>query len=159
MIRNTISADSEALLKILEDSGQFDADGLAHVKATLDSYLEGNNDELWFTADDGEPIGVAYCAPEPVTNGTWNLLMLWVRKDRQGHGHGSALVSHVERVLTEQGTRLLIVETSSLDEFAAARAFYDKCNFHQEARIKNFFTDGDDKIIYTKPLSNNSTGK
>ncbi len=159
MIRSTISSDSEALLKIIADSNQFDTDGLAYVKATLDSYLEGNNDELWLTADDGEPIGVAYCAPEPVTSGTWNLLMLWVRKDRHGRGHGSALVGRVESALIERGARLLIVETSSLDEFAAARAFYNKCGFRQEARIKNFFAAGDDKIISTKPVSSKSPEK
>jgi len=153
MIRDTIAADSEALLAIVEGSGQFDGDGLAHVRATLESYLEGNREELWFTADDGEPVGVAYCAPEPVTDGTWNLLMLWVRPDRQGRGHGSALVSHIEKALAERGVRLLIVETSGLDEFASARAFYGKCGFHQEARIRSFFADGDDKIVYTKLLA------
>lgn len=155
MIRETIHTDSDALLAIVESSGQFDKNGLAHVKKKLNSYLAGGSDGLWFTADDGEPIGVAYCAPEPVTDGTWNLLMLWTRHDRNGQGHGSALVRHVEDVLTERGVRLLIVETSSLPDFAGARAFYDKCGFTQEARIKNFFAAGDDKIVYTKLLQTN----
>ena len=157
MIRETRSDDSAALLAIVESSGQFDANGLAHVRETLASYLEGKSEDLWFTADDGEPVGVAYCAPEPVTDGTWNLLMLWTRHDRHGQGHGSALVSHVEKVLTERGVRLLIVETSGLADFESARAFYDRCGFTKEARIQNFFAAGDDKIVYTKPLLREST--
>lgn len=152
MIRETIQTDSEALLAIVKDSGQFDENGLAHVNETLNNYLEGEGEDLWFTADDGEPVGVAYCAPEPVTDGTWNLLMLWTRSDRNGKGYGSALVNHVEKILNERGVRLLIVETSSLPDFAGARAFYDKCGFTHEARISNFFAVGDDKIIYTKSL-------
>ena len=105
--------------------------------------------------NDGEPVGVAYCAPEPVADGTWNLLMLWTRHDRKGKGHGSALLNHVEKVLDERGIRLLIVETSSSPDFAGARTFYDGTGFTQEARIRNFFALGDDKIIYTKSLARN----
>jgi ribosomal protein S18 acetylase RimI-like enzyme len=90
-----------------------------------------------------------------VTNGTWNLLMLWTRSDRSNQGHGSALVSRIEQILTTRGARLLIVETSGLPEFENARAFYGKCGFKPEARIKNFFTAGDDKIVYTKMLRAN----
>jgi ribosomal protein S18 acetylase RimI-like enzyme len=78
--------------------------------------------------------------------------MLWTRHDRNGRGPGSALVSHVERVLNERCIRLLIVETSGLPDFARARAFYDKSGFTEEARVKNFFAAGDDKLIYTKML-------
>ena len=152
MIRETKKADSEAILAIVRDSEQFDENCLTHVEETLNNYLAGESDDLWFTADDGEPVGVAYCAPEPVTDGTWNLLMLWTRRDRNGQGHGSALVSHVENILNERSVRLLIVETSSLPDFAGARAFYDKCGFTEEARIRNFFAAGDDKIVYTKSL-------
>jgi ribosomal protein S18 acetylase RimI-like enzyme len=154
MIRNTIATDTDALMTIIESSGQFDTDSLSHVKSVLLEYLEGQSDGLWFTADDGEPVGVAYCAPEPVTNGTWNLQMLWTRKDKSSQGHGTALVKHVENELMVRGARLLIVETSGLPAFEVARAFYDKCGFAREARIRNFFADGDDKIIYTKSLQN-----
>jgi ribosomal protein S18 acetylase RimI-like enzyme len=68
---------------------------------------------------------------------------------------GSALVGHVENALMERGARLLIVETSGLPDFEAARAFYSKCGFTDEARIKNFFAAGDDKIVYTKLLPTN----
>jgi ribosomal protein S18 acetylase RimI-like enzyme len=153
MIRHTIATDTEALMAIVESSGQFDTDGLVHVKATLLEYLNGQSNALWLTADEGEAVGVAYCAPEPVTNGTWNLLMLWIRRDKSHAGHGTALVERVEKELMQREARLLIVETSGLPEFAAARNFYDKCGFSQEACVKNFFAHGDDKLIYTKSLS------
>lgn len=155
MIRKTIKKDESALLAMLENGG-FDADGVALVKEKLRAYFDGENRDLWFTADDGELVGVAYCIPEPMTNGTWNLLMLWTRNDRHSKGHGTALIQQIEKSLSEHNARLLIVETSGLPEFAAARAFYNKCGFTEEARIKNFYTDGDDKIVYSKPLLTNS---
>lgn len=153
MIRQTIASDSEALMSIIESSGQFDSGGLAHVKSTLDQYLNGETGDIWLTADDSEPVAVAYCAPEAVTDGTWNLLMLWTRKDREGQGHGSALVAKVEYDLAARGARLLIIETSGLPAFETARAFYSRCGFQREATIKNFFAEGDDKLVYTKAVA------
>lgn len=145
--------DRDAILAMLAESGQFDPDALAHTAQTLDGYLAGESDGFWLSADDGELVGAAYCAPEPVTNGTWNLLLLWTRPDRSHQGYGSMLVNRVEQILTERAARLLIVETSGLPEFTAARAFYDKSGFVQEARIKDFFAAGEDKIVYTKTLA------
>jgi GNAT superfamily N-acetyltransferase len=152
MIRKTQPEDSTSLLALIKESGQFDDNGLEHVKDTLHNYLRGTTDDLWFTADDGEPVGVAYCAPEPVTDGTWNLLLLWIRQDRHAQGYGSALVAQIEQALKERSVRLLIVETSGLDAFESARKFYERCEFKQEARVKDFFAAGDDKLIYTKSL-------
>ncbi len=156
MIRPTTAPDRDSILSLVEASGQFDSDGLAHVLSTLDAHLAGQGDGIWFTADDGEPIGVAYCAPEAVTSGTWNLLMLWTRQDRHGQGHGTALVRQVEDAVRGRKARLLIVETSGLPAFATARSFYAKCGFTLEATIKNFFADGDHKVVFTKSLAHSA---
>jgi ribosomal protein S18 acetylase RimI-like enzyme len=156
LIRSTTKTDARAILDIVEESGQFDSDGLAHVQDTLKQHLAGNGEGIWLTADDGEPVGVAYCAPEPVAAGTWNLLMLWTRSDRHGKGHGASLVQQVEHELQSRAARLLIVETSGLPAFAPARSFYAKCGFVHEASIKNFFSAGDDKLVFTKSLAHSA---
>lgn len=153
MIRPTLPADADALMAIVADSGEFDADALAHVRNTLDRHLRGEDDDIWLTAEDPHPVAVAYCAPEAVTQGTWNLLMLWTHRDQKGRGHGRALVEGVEQRLAARGARLLIVETSGLPSYAAARAFYEKCGFRQEARIRDFYAAGDDKLVFTRTVS------
>lgn len=154
MIVRTTPEQRQALLAIIEGSGQFDEDALAHVASTLDAHFENPDAAIWLTALDNEtPVGVAHCAPEPVTSGTWNLLMLWTKEGYSGQGHGTALVTDVEHALNQRGARLLIVETSQLPAFAPARAFYDRCGFKREAEIADFFAAGDNKVIYTKPLS------
>lgn len=152
MIRTTIRSDEAAVLNMLQTSGQFDEHGLDHVKKTLEAYFDGDDAALWFTADDGGPVGIAYCAPEPMTNGTWNLLLLWIRRDREGHGHGLELINCIEHKLAELSARKLIVETSGLAEFQKARAFYSRAGFLKEATIKSFFDVGDDKVVYTKTV-------
>lgn len=152
MIKETTIDHKEKLLSIIEASGQFDEGGIAHVRQTLEDYLADPGSALWFTACEGEPVGVAYCVPEPVCVGTWNLLMLWIEDGQEGKGYGTALISRIERELTEMGARLLIVETSGTDEFQFARAFYEKRGFELAARIKEFFDEGDDKLVYTKRI-------
>lgn len=151
MITKTTKEHKEELQRILTASGQFDADSITYTLEALDNHLENPDSEIWFTALENEPVGFAYCAPEPVTSGTWNLLMLWTKEGYEGKGFGRSLVSAVEAELKNRGARLLIVETSQLPEFETARAFYEKYGFTFEAEVENFFAEGDNKLIYTKP--------
>lgn len=153
MIIKTEPSHRQALQDILEKSGQFDEESLLFVMDTLQVHLDNPGEEIWLTACDQTPVGFAYCAPEPVASGTWNLLMLWTKEGYEGKGHGKALVTEVEKILKEKQARLLIVETSQLPDFATAREFYDKQGFTLEAEVKNFFAQGDNKLIYTKPLN------
>ena len=152
VIRATESQDAAEIMNIVRESGQFDDDSLKYVEDTLLQHLQNPSSALWLTADDGGPVGVAYCIPEPVANGTWNLLMLWTRSDVHRRGYGGQLVNQIEAELQARAARLLIVETSGLAEFAAARAFYLKSGFKHEATIQNFFAPGDNKLVFTKQL-------
>ncbi len=153
MIKPTTPDDTDAVLALAQKLEMFDSDGLELIKASLADYFSGNSNDHWFSADENGLVGVIYCAPEAMTNGTWNVLMLLVDRDRQRQGYGSALISYVEQTLRDRGERLLIVETSSLDEFEPARQFYSKCGFKEEARIQDFYAAGEDKIVFTKALS------
>ncbi len=120
----------------------------------LASYLRGEGgDEIWLTDDDSGPVALAYCAPERMTLGTWNLYLIAVHPDRQGQGRGTALLLHVEQVLAERGERVLLVETSGLPAFERTRAFYRRCGYDVEARIRDFYQAGEDKIIFRKALA------
>lgn len=152
VIRNVTSSDTGAVIALAEASGLFNSDGIDQIRERLNGYVSGNND-LWFIAVDDKPVGVLYCTPEAMTDGTWNILMLLVSPHVQRQGHGRSLMSHVEETLAARGARLVIVETSSVDGFERARAFYPKCGYTEEARIRNFYTAGDDKVVFSKGLT------
>jgi ribosomal protein S18 acetylase RimI-like enzyme len=63
------------------------------------------------------------------------------------------LLGHVEQALTARGGRLLLVETSGLPSFERTRAFYRKCGYEEEARIRDFYAAGVDKVVYRKALA------
>lgn len=155
MIRPTSPEDVDALLALAVAAGIAPPGETGPLAEVLNDYFAGalGPDHRWITDDDGGPVGVAYYAPERMTDGTWNLTMIAVHPDRQGQGRGAALLGHVERVLAEQGARLLIVDTSGLPEFERTRAFYRKCGYEEEARIREFWKAGDDKVVYRKVLA------
>jgi ribosomal protein S18 acetylase RimI-like enzyme len=152
LIRKITPDDTKAVMALSQVSGLFNAEGIEQIRERLTGYVDGS-DELWFGAFDNDLMGVVYCIPEPMTDGTWNILMLIVHPDSHGQGHGRALMGHIEETLMAQGARLVIVETSSADGLERARAFYPKCGYVEEARIRNFYTAGDDKIIFSKGLT------
>ena len=87
-----------------------------------------------------------------MTDGTWNLQLIAIRPDHQRQERGTALLRYVEQTLVVRGARVLLVETSGLPLFERTRAFYCKCGYEEEARIRDFYKAGDDKIVYRKAL-------
>lgn len=152
MIRPTTPQDLDALKQVIDATGLFPGELLGDM---LGKHFAAEADPpgLWLTDDHDGPIGVAYYAPERMTEGTWNLYLIALHPDHQGQGRGAALVRHIEADLTARGERILLVETSGLPEFALTRAFYKKCGYEEEARIRDFYRAGEDKVVFRKALA------
>ncbi len=152
MIRPTTAADTTAILALANGTIGFEPDEQAELSATLNTFFAGNSAPFWLTDEDqNEIVGAAYCAPEAMTNGTWNLLFIAIHPEHQGQGRGKALMQVVEQRLIAQGDRLLLVET--LASFKDTRAFYQRCGYEEEACIRDYYDAGQDKVIYRKQLA------
>lgn len=153
MFRHATSGDKSAILDLAVATGLFEASELGKVDGMLGEYFNGAlADHQWIVDDEDGVRSVAYFAPEIMTDGTWNLYFIGVHPDLQGTGRGSALLAHVEDELRARHQRLLLVETSGLENFEATRDFYRKNGFREEARIRDFYRAGDDKVIFCKAL-------
>ena len=105
--------------------------------------------------DAGKIAGAAYFGPESHSDRVWNLYFLAVSQNVQGAGIGSALVAWIEANLRTRGTaiaKLLLIETSSVDSFEPTRTFYRKQGYVEEARIREYYGAGDDKVVFWKSL-------
>ncbi|MEM9119330.1 MAG: GNAT family N-acetyltransferase [Cyanobacteria bacterium P01_F01_bin.56] len=156
MIRPVTPEDTDSLLALATATGLFDAGELDQLRAMLSAFHDGSGTlgEFWLIDDDSGAVGVVYCAPERMTEGTWNLYLIGVHPDRQREGRGAALLTHVEQKLRSQGERVLLVETMGVSDFEYVRAFYRNAGYHEEARIRDFYRAGQDKIVYWKSLVN-----
>lgn len=154
MLRAVEAGDLAALKSVIDSTGLFPS---AMLDDMIAPYLSGaNGTDLWFTHAVVRPQAIAYCAPERMTEGTWNLYLIAVDADHQGKGIGARLLGHVEAALRARGERVLLVETSGLDSFARTRQFYLNNGYEQEARIRDFYQAGEDKIIFRKTLAASS---
>ncbi|HEV7255953.1 MAG TPA: GNAT family N-acetyltransferase [Mesorhizobium sp.] len=149
-VRPIRRADLPALKAVIASNGLFPPEMLDDMTASV--FGPHATDDHWLTLDDGEPVAVAYFAPERMTVGAWNLYLIAVRSDRKGQGLGTRLIAHVERLLAERGERILLVETSGLPEFELTRRFYDRRGYEREARIRDFYQAGEDKVVFWKSL-------
>jgi ribosomal protein S18 acetylase RimI-like enzyme len=154
MIRLTSQDDTTALIAVAEASGLFDPNQTDSLAQMLDKHFSDKDEtqDIWLTDYDNEPVGIAYIAPERMTEGTWNLYLIAVHPDRQKQGRGKALLSYVEQILIERGERILLVETAGTDDFEYVREFYRQNGYEEEARIREFYAAGIDKIVFRKAL-------
>uniref|UniRef100_B8HZ14 GCN5-related N-acetyltransferase n=1 Tax=Cyanothece sp. (strain PCC 7425 / ATCC 29141) TaxID=395961 RepID=B8HZ14_CYAP4 len=161
MIRPSTSDDTIAIIALAEAIG-FQLNELEVLRKLLVDYFgdnsnsnslrDGQAERFWLADDEDKDgvVGVAYCEPERMTDQTWNLQLIAIRPDYQGQGRGGKLLHYVEETLKGRGGRMLLVET--LASFDLARAFYTKCGYEEEARIRDFYAAGDDKVVFRKVL-------
>ena len=154
-IRLATQSDAVAVNNVSKEAGLSESsDGEENV-----SVLEPmDNDHTWIVLEDNLStiVGAAYFGPESHSDRVWNLYFLAVAKHRQGNGAGSALVAWVEANLRNRGSdvaKLLLIETSSVDSFAPTRAFYRKQGYVEEARVREYYGAGDDKVVFWKMLN------
>ncbi|PTX55679.1 N-acetylglutamate synthase-like GNAT family acetyltransferase [Litoreibacter ponti] len=150
-LTQTTAADIAPLQDLLDRIALFPGEMLPDMIA---SYLNGDTMQLWLTLREGDkPLGFCFAEPEQLTEGTWNMRAIGVAADAQRSGHGATIVSGLEARLRDLGARLLIVDTASSEELAPARGLYRKLGYAEEARIRDFWAPGEDKIVYWKALS------
>jgi len=156
-IRNAAAGDIDPIKRIAVDTDMFGPDDVGFFDEMIAGFLDGSmDDNHWLVVDDGSAVvAAAYYAPEPFSDRMWNLYFISVAPHRQGHGTGGLLLDHIEarlRALGGDAARVLIVETSSTEQYARTRIFYRRHDFDEEARIREFYGPGDHKVVFWKSL-------
>jgi GNAT superfamily N-acetyltransferase len=88
----------------------------------------------------------------PLTVGSFDLYWIAVSPQRQGTGHGTALLRAAEREMERLGARRVFVDTSGRAQYQPTRAFYQARGYTVAARLTDFYAPGDDKVVYTCSL-------
>jgi ribosomal protein S18 acetylase RimI-like enzyme len=139
------------LREILDATAVFRPDEVTMALELFDEATDGDY-EFVGAFEDNDLVAYACFGATPGTDRTFDLYWIAVHPIAQRHGSGSQLLGEVERRLRERGARLLVVETSSRDEYAATRRFYTTRGYREVARMRDFYAPSDDRVIYTKSL-------
>ncbi len=103
-----------------------------------------------FAMDGTTTCGFVCFGPTPCTVGTFDLYWIVVDDHYRGKGVGLQLLQQTEKQLVAMKARKLYIETSSTLKYLPTRKFYEKANYTEEARLKDFYLGGDDKVIFAK---------
>jgi ribosomal protein S18 acetylase RimI-like enzyme len=156
MIRPTTAADTPALLKLTEGTGVFKPHEIQALDEVLSDYHAANAAQGHVAVTDerhGQVVGYAYYAPAAMTDRTWYLYWIAVTKNTQARGVGSGLLRHAEDEIRRRGGRVLFIETSSLPHYEQTRRFYLKHGYEVAGVLKDYYSDGDDMVVFRKRLA------
>jgi ribosomal protein S18 acetylase RimI-like enzyme len=148
--------DCETVREIVDATGYFTAAEVAVAVELVQEHLTkgaaASGYYFVFAEHGGRTIGYACYGPVPCTISSHNLYWIAVRPDFQGRGLGKALMRDAEKQITAaQGTRIYI-DTSYKAQYDDTRAFYESLGYTLGALLKDFYSPGDDKVIYYKIL-------
>lgn len=153
VIRPLQEQDLPAVDRILAATAMFTPAEIAVADELLDVFLHtpGQRDYLiWVAILEPKVVGYVCFGPTPATESTYDLYWIAVDPELQGHGIGKQLLQFAEQNCLKQGGKLLIIETSSKESYRPTQAFYLKNGYQIEARIKDFYAPGDDRLIFTR---------
>jgi ribosomal protein S18 acetylase RimI-like enzyme len=138
----------------LTKDGLFTREELSVALELLDAALaEPGGEYRVLCADlDGALAGYVCFGPTPMTEGTWDLYWIVTHPDARGNGVARTLVARMESELRALGARLVRVETSRLDGYGAAHAFYQRLAYPVVAVMPDFYKPGDDLLVMLKRL-------
>jgi len=147
--------DKPALMALLRSTPEFKPAEVVVAEEVIDGYLADPAGSGYNTlvAQDGTAITGYICyGPAPLTEGTWDIYWIAVATEEQGKDVGGVLLAYAEAKIKEAGGRLIIIETSSQAGYQKTSRFYAKHGYQAMARLPDFYSPGDDKIILQKRL-------
>jgi GNAT superfamily N-acetyltransferase len=148
--------DRAALEALLHSTEIFTPDEIAVALELIDiGIAEGPASGYHFRVVDvqGDVGGYVCYGPAPLSDGAWDVYWIVVAPASQGGGIGGALLATVEDAAARGGGRMVLIETSSQQSYDATRRFYERNGYAEIARVPDFYSVGDDKIVFCKGLA------
>lgn len=156
MIRRLKPADVSIIEKFLHKVKNF-TDSETEVAMELINIAAKNSDQKdynVFVYEDGKKILGYYCVGKrPLTDAVYDLYWIVTNPDHPKRGIGKMLLEHAEQFVLSHNARWLLAETSTKASYAAARNFYLRNRYSIIAEINDFYSVGDNLIVFGKYFS------
>jgi len=106
---------------------------------------------------DGNLAGYICFGPVPMDDDCYDLYWVAVDEKFSRKGIGEKLLGFMEECVSRERARCIYVETSSTAPYQAARSFYEKHGYQLVCSLKDFYREGDHKMIFMKKVCGLST--
>jgi ribosomal protein S18 acetylase RimI-like enzyme len=148
-------SDMKRIREIVVSSGFFsDAEIEVAVELVQERLNKGIESSYFFlfVEKDRNVAGYSCFGPIPCTEESYDIYWIAVQEELRRSGLGAEILKRVEDRIKEMGGKRIYVETSSREQYRPTRSFYSRCGYQKEATLKNFYSSGDDKVIYLRVL-------
>ena len=155
MIRPATPADTPALVQLTAATGVFkrhEVDVLDELLADFHAGDMGEHHIAVVCEHAGKPVGYAYYAPDVMTDGSWYIYWIAVSPTLHGKGVGREILLYAEDDIRKRNGRILFIETSSQPSYEPTRRFYLRQGYEVTGVLRDFYTDGDDMVIFRKRM-------
>jgi ribosomal protein S18 acetylase RimI-like enzyme len=151
-VRPMQAADKPAIMAIIKATPEFEPAEIPVAEEVLDYYLASPGQDYQALAADfeGQVAGYVCYGSTPLTQSTWDIYWMAVKRSIRGQGIGTILLHEAEACIQAAGGHLLLIETSSKPNYLPTRRFYRRHGYKQVSRIKDFYAPGDDLVTFEK---------
>jgi ribosomal protein S18 acetylase RimI-like enzyme len=154
MIITATEADGLQIQDITARAGVFNQEEIDCVREIWADYLSTGPEECGYhfivEREGDQVLGFACYGPRDLTDGVYDLYWIAVDPNCRRSGAGRNLLTASEDAVRKMGARILIAETSGTLHYESTRKFYLGTGYTAEATIKDFYSEGDDLVIFTK---------
>lgn len=154
--KDLCSNDKENVERLLQSTRIFFPSEIkVAIELIEDGLQKGSSSEYQFIFADveGETVGYISYGRIPMTENRFDIYWIVVKKDMHCRSIGSLLLCEAELHIAELGGMYLFIETSSRSDYKPARDFYRKNGYLEVAHIPDYYSKGDNKVIFMKALS------
>ena len=147
--------DKPALMRLLGATPEFKPSEVAVAEEVIDGYLAdpvNSGYHILVAAEAGFVAGYLCFGPTPLTESTWDIYWEAVALTERGKGIGGALMMAAEEAIIRSSGKQALIETSGQASYEATLRFYLGCGYLEVARVPDFYSPGDAKIILRKVL-------
>ena len=156
MIFTATKADGSQIQNITARAGVFSQEEIDSVPEMWKEYLtlgaEGSGYHFIVYRKGDQVLGFAIYGYRDLTDGVYDLYWIAVDPNARRKSVGRKLLTACEEAAREDGGRIIIAETSGTAEYESTREFYVRMGYVNEATIKDFYSVGDDLMIYVKRI-------
>lgn len=154
MIHTATEIDGPQIQDITGRAGVFSEEEIDSVRIMWSEYLTLGPEDSGYNfivyRDGDQVLGYAIYGYRDLTDGVYDLYWIAVDPNVRRRSVGRELITACENAVRESGGRMLIAETSGTPHYEPTRRFYFGMGYRDEAIIKDFYSSGDDLVIFIK---------
>jgi ribosomal protein S18 acetylase RimI-like enzyme len=150
-VRPVRPEDRQDVAAILTSSGGF-SDEEVHAGLMVFDEAAAGGYSAFCAEVDGAARAYVCVAPISLTASTWHLYWIGVHGGFQARGLGQMVLQYAEEFVRGAAGERITLETSGRAGYTRARRFYEASGYLAAGRIRDFYRQGDDCVIYCKEL-------